>query len=528
MILNKNIKLIVCGIIISSLVGAALAFAEEPLKSSFDVVSIDNWVNGVETRYQSMGMKDVRKDVVGLMEAFTAFCQGLKIDCKAEISLVKSGNIGATKEALIEIIQNGWVNIKKKSTGQTIDLKPGYFKAIKQTIRQVNYLGVMTPENLVNLYKGSDFKQTVKDTTENLGKMVVVGKISEAQVEGIFHEVFDAAQIDTSIFAKGLLDKYNLTNVAVAVLKDPKNIDAIKQEIGKEIQSYAEQEMNKLANQAIGSMFPILQGVQFDFTEMNSKTFKSTLRSTIVNAMAQSYLGPEYVAVYMAVSTVCPSCMEKTHAELRRFDKKYLQPGTEKIGEEWGRFEDRVKAESKRVGKQIESELKRLLDRYVSEYARETKQMEEIAKKTYELYRGELKKAQDSRVGKEVERQLTDIYNESSRGIDKVSAELRREYEDVLKEEERLGKRAIAEYVRETKDGIAELKRFAVKYKDEMKREIKTVTNAAQSSKEKVEAELKRAADRVKAEAARAQAKVKAEANRIKNQAKKLKKKLKF
>jgi len=376
MILNKNIKLIVCGILIFALVGAALAFAEEPSPSatpaiSFDVVSIDNWVNGVESKYQNMGMKDVRKDVVSLMAAFTTYCQGSKIDCKAEISLVKSGNIAATKEALIGIIQNSWTTIKKKSTGQAVELAPRYVKkVIGQTIKQVNYLGVMTPENLVNLYKGSDFKQTVKETTENLGKMVIAGKISEAQVESVFHEVFDAAKIDTSIFAKGLLDKYSLTNIAVSVLKDPKNIDAIKQEIGKEIQKYAEQEMNKLANQAIGTMFPILQGVQFDFTEMNSKTFKSTLRNTIVNALAQSYLGPEYVAVYLAVSTVCPTCMEKTHAELRRFDKKYLQPGTEKIGEEWGRFEDRVKAESERVGKQISAELKRAADKVKAEAAR--------------------------------------------------------------------------------------------------------------------------------------------------------------
>lgn len=539
---NKKNLSIFLGVLIFTLLGTTLTFAQVSSKEPKSATAqekqlanqqpggidwINNLVNNVQSKYQNLKIKEARKDAASLLAAFTSFCQDLKINCTAETGLVKIGIRGATKEALVQIILDSWTAIKKKATGQLVKTQSKN-KTVKQTLKLIDYAGTQVPENLFTLYQGTDFQQTVKDTAENLGKMVVAGNITETQVEGALRDVFSTATTDTAAFAASLMDKYNLKNVAAIILKDPKNTKAIKEAVGQEIQNYADQEMNKLANQALGTIFPVFQGVQIDFTNLNSKTLKSTLRSTIVNAMAQSYLGPQYVALYMAVSTACPPCMEKTHAELRRFDKKYLQPGTEKIGDEWDRFEDQVKAESERVGKQISAEWKRLRDRVSAELDRQKKQVDAEVNRTKEHFQAELKRAQDSRIGKEIERQLNDISNEANRTIDAAKTELKRELDDILKEADLLGKRVKTELNRQATDAKAELKRLGANVKNEFKREVKNVSDEAQKIKEKVEAELKRAADKVKAEAARVKEKVQAEANRLKEKLKKVKKKLKF
>lgn len=651
---KKNLLILGLVTIVVTLVGSSIVFGQTIPEL---ITDINAHVKEIKQSYQGITVKEARADATNLRATITTFCQDSGLNCTDEIDLIRIGIGGASKDTLVKIIQNSWVSIQKK----VLKKKTSVEQIIrKQTPKLVNYAGSKVPKDLLDLYSVTDIQQTVKDTTNNLSKMVIAGSITETQVEGVLRDVFSTASIDTGIFATGLMDKYSLQNVAVIILQNPKDTKALTAALKQEIEAYAEQEINKLANQALATMFPIFQGVQIDFTNLSSKTLKSTLRSTIINAMAQSYLGPQYVAVYIAVSTVCPSCMEKTHAELRRFDKKYLQPGTEKMGDEWGRFEDRVKAESERVGKQIADEFNRLRERISAEFNRQKEQVESISKKTLELYQDQLKKAQESRIGKEIERQLTDIYNaevklidiqiaefkrqlddflkaeeyitkqeikilvtqfytaeidalksigtkaknelkrevktvadaaqkakekveaelkrvakrladeyvrelkqiesiskdalkiyqsqlekakesrigkeierqlndvygEAGRTIDNVATELENEFKDILKENERLGKKVIEELNRQALDQINELKRLGTKAKNELQREIKTVANAAQSAKEKVEAELKRAADRAVAEAQRAADRVKAEANRLKEKAKKVKKKM--
>lgn len=538
--INKKILLL---LVTATLIvwGASLVLAQ----SSTTQAPIGVRVAELQTKYDLLKIQEARKDAQILLTEFVGFCQTSSIECSIEIKNVEIGIRGATKVALVRIVQEAWLTIEKKAAEKISGSQPAAkrsekrskSKILEQTLRNnlaqqapklVEYAGINVPENLATLYKTTSFKETVKDTTEKLGSMVLTGNITDTQVENALRGVFSTATTDTAVFAANLMDKYNLKNVATIILKDPKNTKAIKEMVGQEIQKYAEQEINKLANQAIGTIFPALQGIEFDFANLNSKTLKSTLRSAIVNAMAQSYLGPQYVAVYLAVSTVCPSCMEKTHAELRRFDKNYIQPATEKIGDEWDRFEDRVKAESARVGKQISAELDRLSNRISTELERQRKQVEAQAQRAKEQFQDELKRAQDSRIGKEIERQLNDISNGASRGIDKAQAELQRELNDVVKEADRHGKRVAAEIGRQVADAQVQIKRLGTSAKSELQREVKSVTNEAQRVKERVEAELKRAADRVEAEAKRAAEKAQAELDRLKAKAKKYKKKLRL
>lgn len=235
-----------------------------------------------------------------------------------------------------------------------------------------NYASQKIPDELLKLYPETDIANTVGKSMEKLDKFVLSGSISETKVEEVLREVFSTAATDTGEFAVNMLGKESIRNFAEILIKDPKNTKAIKAAIENEFKNYAKQEANKLANQALAKLVPAFAGVEFDFTKpINSKTIKSTLRSMIINAMAQSYLGPQYVALYTVVSIACPSCMVKTQAELKRFDKNYLQPVTGKIANEYDRFEDSLKAESKRIGNQIKAELNRLKGRVSAELDRQ-------------------------------------------------------------------------------------------------------------------------------------------------------------
>lgn len=381
--------------------------------------------------------------------------------------------------------------------------------ALEQLPKLIDYAGSKVPEDLVNLYKGTELKQTLKSSSEDLAKMVVAGNLSNTEFEAALRDVFGTATTDTATFANGLMDKYNLKNIAVTLANDPTNTKAITDAIKQEVQDYAKEEINKLANQAIGKMFPVLEGVEIDFTKLDAKSLKSSMRSMVINAMAQSYLGPEYVAVYMVVSTVCPKCMVAAHAELRRFDKNYLQPATGKIADEWDRFEDRLKASSAKFGQQISAEIARLKDRVAAELKRQKQQVELEARRNEVRFQEQLKRAQDSRVGQEVERQLNDIADASTVVVTRAQAEAQREFDDVSKEATRLGKRAEAEVKRQISDVKTELKTVTAKAKTALMQNVKSVANQAQKAKEKVEAELKRAAEKVQAELNRAKETVK-------------------
>lgn len=372
-------------------------------------------------------------------------------------------------------------------------LKKNVKKAVKNAVKDV------AVDALMNVYGDTSLQKTVADVTGNLGKMVVEGSITNTQVEGVLQNVFGTAATDTGTFATGLMQKYNLQNVAATLLKDPKNAKAIGAAVQAEVEQYAKDELNKLANQAIASVFPILQGVQFDLTNLNRDTLKATLRSAIVNALAQSYLGPQYVAVYMAVSIVCPPCMEKVHGELRRFDKNYIRPLTESVDAEWNRFADRVSAESARVGQQISAELKRLKDRVSAEFTRQKEDVQATVKSAKEKFNAELERAKQSKVGVEIDRELNDVQNEAAREFDQARAELEREYRDVGAEAKRVSQRVGAEIQREMNDHLAFMKKVGNAAKDELKREVKKVSSQAKAVKDTIQAELKRVQEQAQA-----------------------------
>lgn len=399
------------------------------------------------------------------------------------------------------------------------DVKESKDDAVSKILAE--YASREVPEALLKLYPETDIANTVKKSTEKLGKFVLSGSISETKVEEVMREVFSTAVADTGEFAINMLGKESIRNFAEILIKDPKNAKAIKAAIENEFKNYAKQEVNKLANQVFEKftssiLGPAFAGVEFDFTKpINSKTIKTTLRSMIINAMAQSYLGPQYVALYTVVSVACPSCMVKTQAELKRFDKSYLQPVTGKIANEYDRFEDVLKTESKRIGNQVKEELNRLKGRVSAELGREKGQVVAEVNRANEHFNAELKRAQDSKIGKEIERELTDYYETVGGTIDRFGQEMQREYEDVAAEGERVAKRYVAELRREINSAKNELNRYVSNTKNQLKKQVKSVASQAQSFKNKVEAELKRAADKVEAELKRAADKVKAETNRV-------------
>lgn len=364
----------------------------------------------------------------------------------------------------------------------------------------VNYLGNQIPKQLVSQYDGTALKDTVENVTATLNKMVTEGQITNTKVEEGLREIFSTAVTDTGTFASGLTTKYNLQNLINIASTDPKNLKEVQKSIENEVKAYAEQELNKLANQALAGAFPIFEGVQIDFTNLNKNTLKATLRSAIVNALAQSYLGPEYAVVYMAVATVCPSCMVKMHAELRRFDKNYIRPATEKIGEEWDRFADRVSAESQRVGKQISAEIDRLKKQLGAELNRQKEDIQNEANRAKQRFNEEFDRAKNSKVGKEVERQLSDVASETDRVINNAQDEIKREAEDVVKEANRIGKRAGKEIEREAEQAKNTIKKAGAAVKNELKSEKTRISKEAQRLKDKVQEELQRTANKAKKE----------------------------
>lgn len=388
-------------------------------------------------------------------------------------------------------------NITKKLKNGARDA--GADLVVKNAPKLIKYAGKMLPKNLVLPYRDTDVKQTVLDTASGLRSIIIEGDISNTKVEGVVRDLFGSAVADTGVFATEMMTKYNLQNVAKTILKDPKNAKAIGAAVQAEVENYAKAELNKLANQALGTFFPVLQGVQFDFTNLNSKTLKSTIRSAIVNALAQSYLGPQYVAVYLAVSTVCPPCMQKAHAELRRFDKNYIRPLTDSVDAEWGRFEDRVKAESARVGKQISAELNRLKDRVGAEFTRQREDVQAELNRAKTKFNAELERAKQSKVGIEITRELTGIQNEAVREFNQAKAELEREYRDVAAEAKRVSKRVGAEIQREINDQLTAMKKLGNSARNELTREAKQVSEKAKEVKNKIQAELKRIADQAQA-----------------------------
>lgn len=221
--------------------------------------------------------------------------------------------------------------------------------------------GKVIPKDLYNLVKGANIEQTIQSVTGQINATVTKGtKLTNAQTEQFLQELFAQATTDTGNFAADLVSKYNITNLPVSVLRDNQARKQLQQTIKKEMENYAKQELNKLANQTITSFIPQLQGLNINWTNLNEKSVKASLRSMAVNALSQSYLGPQYVAFYLAFETFFPHEAEKVHKELRRFDRNYIQPVTSKIEDEWDRAVNKVKAEAKRVEKKVKAEAKRV------------------------------------------------------------------------------------------------------------------------------------------------------------------------
>lgn len=201
-----------------------------------------------------------------------------------------------------------------------------------------------TSERIATLFQAQDQKVTTEETLKTINKMVKEGdKISQTQLESFAGDIFATATSDTEEFAEGVIEKFALKNLPLTLLANEGKMENLEKALKNELEAYAEEELNKLGNEVIAKVFPQLEGLNLNLTELNEDTLKRSLRSWAVNALTQSYLGPQFAVVFGTLEMLFPKEAEKVHAELRRFDKKYLRPATDKIGDEWDRATKKLK-----------------------------------------------------------------------------------------------------------------------------------------------------------------------------------------
>ena len=257
------------------------------------------------------------------------------------------------KKSMIKKIENS-ANNKKQEIKQEAEIKITEF-----TSNQAN-------KYLSEIYKNTDLTATVQQVTDKLNSYITNGpKLTNSQVEESLRGIFGDAVNDTGAFAQNLLKSHNLQTLVNNCIAKPKScgtkesLDALHAEIKAQIKEYAKQEVNKIANQVVDHFIPVLQGVDINFTDLNKKNIKANLRQIAINALAQSYLGPEYLIAYAVFETLFPKQAAQVHAELRRFDKKYLQPTTGAIQEGIDSAIEKTSAEAKRFGKRVDKEVNR-------------------------------------------------------------------------------------------------------------------------------------------------------------------------
>jgi outer membrane murein-binding lipoprotein Lpp len=277
------------------------------------------------------------------------------------------------------------------------------------------------PEELFNLYIGTTFVNTTQETIRDINKMISQGaaKLPSSTLEQKLLPIFDTAAKDSSEFAAGVLKKYSLQGLVDVAITKPESLKDVKNAVKNEIEQYAKQELNKLANQVVAQIIPELELLTIDFTKLDPKNLKASLRSMAINALSQSYLGPGYVALYVAFEMLFPKEAAKVHAELRRFDKKYLQPYTnayeDAISTAVEKYTAEVERFGKRVGKEIEREVKDVKEeaaragkRLENEAKREAEDVKKAAKSAESAVKNEAKRAEKSvkKAAKKVKKKL--------------------------------------------------------------------------------------------------------------------------
>lgn len=269
----------------------------------------------------------------------------------------------------------------KKIPQEALRILPTISEPYTVSIIKVN--GARLPKELAKLYQGITLEKTIEDFTKDLNSLAKNGTpLTNTEAEKILRDLFSQATTDTGNFANETLEKYKLNNIIDIAISDPKSLRNLDKVVKKEIETYAKNELNKLGNQLITSFLPFNAGLNIDFTDLkNEKKLKAALREGIVNSLAQSFLGPQYVVFYIAFETFFPHEAEKVHKELRRFDKKYIKPATDQVEDEVDRFVERTKAETKRTGERIEKEGKRFEKRVKNEAKRAEKKLRRLRKK---------------------------------------------------------------------------------------------------------------------------------------------------
>lgn len=269
-------------------------------------------------------------------------------------------------------------------------------KAREAALEMVKIGEKQLPGELFDLYTGTTFVNTTQETLRDINNMISKGTaaLPGSTLESKLQPLFDTAAKDSSDFAASVLKKYSLQTLMNTAIMKPESLKDVKSAVKKEMEEYAKQELNKLANEVVRQIIPELEILTIDFTKLDSKNLKASLRSMAVNALSQSYLGPGYVALYVAFEMLFPKEAAKVHAELRRFDKKYLQPYTNAYEDAITTAVDKYTAEVKRVGKRVEKEIKREAEDVKKEAERAGKRVEKEVKREAESVKKEVKRAE--------------------------------------------------------------------------------------------------------------------------------------
>lgn len=320
----------------------------------------------------------------------------IKEKTKQKLDDVKKNTKNAASDAGNALKETAKIEAEKKAREAALEL-------VKIGEKQL-------PDKLFELYIGTTFVNTTQDAIRDINKMLGQGaaKLGSATLEQKLLPIFDTAAKDSSEFAAGVLKKYSLQGLVDIAITKPESLKDVKNAVKNEIEQYAKQELNKLANQVIAQIIPELELLTIDFTKLDPKNLKASLRSMAINALSQSYLGPGYVALYVAFEMLFPKEAAKVHAELRRFDKKYLQPYAHAYEDAISTAVEKYTAEVKRVGKRVGKELER-------EAKDAVKEAERLGKRTEKEIKRE---AED--VKKEVKREATAVKKEAKRVEKKV------------------------------------------------------------------------------------------------------------
>lgn len=246
-----------------------------------------------------------------------------------------------------------------KKIKKTIDIEAEK-KAREAALNLVQIGEQKIPKELYDLYSGETMSNTVSEATKALNSLITDGKkFTDSQVEEKLRGVFSDATKDTENFATELTKKYALQGLVNVAIQNPKNIKNVQKLVEQEIKDYAKKEVNKLANEVVAAFIPELAGLTINFTDLNKKNLKASLRGMAVDALAQSYLGPQYVILYVTFEMLFPKQAAQVHAELRRFDKNYIQPLTDNIQDGINSAVTKIAAEANRTAKRIDKEIQR-------------------------------------------------------------------------------------------------------------------------------------------------------------------------